>query len=144
MTLSIAIQNYIARDPFLLKEAKGIAFTKYWYDLQGNEEIIFGTYRTSQRAYETAIDLRFEQLGCRCNCKSKSNPCKHGIALVLLMLECNDYFIVTSELPAQYTDWLNRRTRRQIPKERSLEEEQQRQAEREKIGKIGFNKWQKD
>ncbi len=130
--MSTAIQAYIARDPLLLKEAKSIALPKFWYDLQGNGQVIWGIYRTSQRTYETFVDLRFEQLGFRCNCQSRRNPCKHGIALLVLMLEFGDNFLVTSAFPTELTDWLNRRSSRLTPKERSEEEEHQLQAEREK------------
>jgi hypothetical protein len=130
--LLTAIQDYIARHPLLLKEAKGIALPKFWYDLQGNGQVIWGIYRTSQRTYETFVDLRFEQLGFRCNCQSRRNPCKHGIALLVLMLEFGDSFLITSAFPAELTDWLNRRTSRLTPKERSDEEEHELQAAREK------------
>ncbi len=126
------IQQLLDRDTFLLKDARGVAFPKYWYELEGNGEIVWGVYRSSKSSAQTVLDLRYEQPATRCTCRSRKKVCKHGLALILMLLEYADAFKVVQEIPSEIKEWLDRRESRLVPKERTQEEEYQLRAIREK------------
>lgn len=128
----VTIQQLLNRDAFLLQNARGVAFPKYWYELEGNGEVVWGEYRSSRSSCRTVLDMRFDQPAFKCNCRSRKNPCKHGLALVLLLMEHSDAFRVVQEVPEEISEWLNRRKSRIEPKERTAAEEAQLQAVREK------------
>ncbi|MEM9848062.1 MAG: hypothetical protein AAF847_09260 [Bacteroidota bacterium] len=130
------IQQLLKKDPFLLQEARGVALARYWYELSGNGEVIWGTYRSKRSKCQSVVDLRYDKIAFHCNCRSRKNPCKHGMGLILLMLEANDSFTVVQEVPEEVQTWLKRRDQRLLPKayteEQLAELAKKRQQTREK------------
>ncbi|MEM9885064.1 MAG: hypothetical protein AAF849_04165 [Bacteroidota bacterium] len=130
------IQKILRKDPFLLQEARGVASARYWYELSGNGEVIWGEYRSKRSKCQSVVDLRHERIAFQCNCRSRKNPCKHGVALILMMLEANDAFTVVQDVPEEVQTWLKRRDQRILPKEYTEEQlaelAKKRQQSREK------------
>lgn len=117
------IQDILARDHYLTKDARGIARQSCWETLEGNGKVLWGQYRTKRSRFASYVDLRYEKPAFRCNCKSRKTPCKHSLALLLLLTEQSDNFRVTDEFPEEFQTWLKRRDGRLQPKARSAEEE---------------------
>lgn len=118
------LQTIIERDYFLWQSAKEIAFPYRWENLAGNEKMLWGTQTTKRNSYETMVDMRYEKMAFNCTCRSRKKPCRHAIALLLLLLHFNDAFAVKAEPEEVMQDWLKRRDQRLQPKSRSEEEEQ--------------------
>lgn len=94
----------LAPDPATMKDARGVSFAlKNWQVLAGNEKVVWGEYvgRGHQR-YQVAVHI--EQVRFYCTCRSPRFPCKHALALPLLLMRSNEEFRVDYELP----DWLKR------------------------------------
>lgn len=106
-----------------MEDARAIARMRYWETLEGNEKVLHGLYRTKRSRYTTIVDLRHEKPAFRCNCRSRKNPCKHSLALLILLEEQPDAFRVIDAFPEEVDTWLKRRDSRLLPKERSEEEE---------------------
>jgi len=130
------IHELLQKDPFLLKDARGVAFPRYWYELAGNGEVLWGEYKSKRVKCQTTVDLRHEKVAFQCSCRSRKNPCKHGLALIILLMEYNESFTVIPELPEEVQKWLKRRDQRILPRDRTEEEAAaltvQRQKTREK------------
>lgn len=118
------IQNIIERDYFLWQSAKEIAFPYRWENLAGNEKSLWGTQVTKHNRYETWIDLRYEKPNFSCTCRSRKKPCRHAVALLILLLNFNDAFAVQDVPNEEMQTWLKRRDQRLQPKNRSEVEEQ--------------------
>jgi hypothetical protein len=130
------LKSIIERDYFLLQSARAVAFPHAWEELAGNEKLLWGTQRAKRNTYQTVVDLRHDKPGFQCSCRSRKAPCRHAIALLILLLEYNDAFTVNAEPPEDIQKWLSRRDNRLTPKDRTEEEEfalaAQRQANRDK------------
>ncbi|MEM1324528.1 MAG: SWIM zinc finger family protein [Bacteroidota bacterium] len=130
------LKSIIERDYFLLQSARAVAFPHAWEELSGNEKLLWGIQRSKRNTYQTVVDLRHEKPGFQCSCRSRKSPCRHAIALLILLLEYNDAFIVNAEPPEDIQKWLTRRDNRLQPKDRTEEEEAKlaaiRQANRDK------------
>ncbi|MEM8526740.1 MAG: SWIM zinc finger family protein [Bacteroidota bacterium] len=126
------IHELLQKDPFLLKDARGVAFPRYWYELAGNGEVLWGEYKSKRVKCQTTVDLRHEKVAFQCSCRSRKNPCKHGLALIILLMEYNEAFTVVPELPEEVQKWLKRRDQRILPKNRTEEEEAELAALRKK------------
>lgn len=94
----------LAPDPATLQRARGISFAlKNWLTLEGNEQLVWGEYEGGgHQRYRVAVDL--EQARFYCTCRSPRHPCKHALALPMLLVRSNEHFRVTYEPP----DWVKK------------------------------------
>ncbi|PHN04856.1 SWIM zinc finger family protein [Flavilitoribacter nigricans] len=94
----------LAPDPETLKRARGISFAlKNWLTLAGNEKLVWGEYEGGgHQRYQVAVDL--EQARFHCTCRSPRHPCKHALAMPLLLIRSNEHFRVAYDLP----DWVKK------------------------------------
>lgn len=92
----------LAPDPNTLQRARGISYAlNRWQELEGNERIVWGIYLGGgHQRYQVAADL--ENTRFYCTCRSPQRPCKHALALPMLLLRSNDYFRVSYDPP----DWI--------------------------------------
>lgn len=130
------IQALLQGNHYLTEDARAIARLRCWEVLEGNEKVLYGLYRTKRSRYSTYVDLRHEKLAFRCNCRSRKNPCKHSLALLIMLVEQSDVFRVTESFPEELQTWLKRRDSRLQPKERS-------EAEEEKLAELRQKNWEK-
>lgn len=89
----------LAPDPATLKRARGISFAlKNWLTLAGNEQLVWGEYEGGgHQRYRVAVHM--EQTKFFCTCRSPRHPCKHALALPLLLVRSNEQFRVAYDLP---------------------------------------------
>lgn len=94
----------LAPDPATLQRARGISFAlKNWLTLAGNEKLVWGEYEGGgHQRYQVAVDL--ENTRFYCSCRSPRHPCKHALAMPLLLMRSNEHFRVAYDLP----DWVKK------------------------------------
>ena len=83
MAWSIEQVVAIAPSPARFAAADAIATPSRWVALGADEAAVWGRCRGSGREpYETAVD--HVHLAWRCSCPSRSHPCKHALALLVM------------------------------------------------------------
>ena len=111
-------------DRTLYGRAKKMASSRRWRTLESDGNITWGEARSrSTRWYKSAIDLSKTPVKTYCNCPSRYKPCKHTLALVLLLQNQSGAFRITEHQPA----WVKERLYAPPP---SVEETEAREAER--------------
>lgn len=120
----------IAPDENTWERARRLAHPPVWRNQSGNEAMVWGECKGSGGSfYQTAID--WNGPAYRCSCPVKRMPCKHILALMLLLHNYSDHFRVTHDLPDWAEQWRAARLKRQA-KPASPEQEADRSAQREK------------
>ncbi|HRF39415.1 MAG TPA: SWIM zinc finger family protein [Saprospiraceae bacterium] len=120
----------IAPDENTWERARRLAHPPVWRNQSGNEAMVWGECKGSGGSfYQTAID--WNGPAYRCSCPVKRMPCKHILALMLLLHNYSDHFRVTHDLPDWAEQWRAARLKRQA-KSASPEQEANRSAQREK------------
>lgn len=102
-----------APDAATLERARNIAFAFRWQEILGNEQILWGEYKTGVAPFYTAVHLHLPQHTC--TCPSRRRPCKHVLSLLLLYLNGTDGFLVGHDYPDWVEKWLNRIKKVAIP-----------------------------
>lgn len=83
MAWSIEQVVAIAPSPARFAAADGIASPARWVALGADDRAVWGRCRGSGREpYETTVD--HAHLAWRCTCPSRSHPCKHSLALLIM------------------------------------------------------------
>ncbi len=100
-----------ASDAATLERAHEIAYPFRWEKLQGNENLLWGTYKTGVAPFHTAVHLH--QPRHTCNCPSRRRPCKHVLSLLLLYLNGAEGFQVWHDYPDWVEKWLSKPLRNQ-------------------------------
>ena len=120
----------IAPDENTWERARRLAHPPVWRGQSGNEAMVWGECKGSGGIfYQTAID--WNGPAYRCSCPVKRMPCKHILALMLLLHNYSDNFRVTHDLPDWAEQWCTARLKRQA-KPASPEQEADRSVQREK------------
>jgi hypothetical protein len=97
----------LAPDANSIKAAKDLATTRKWGNLGSDQQSIWGECQGSgKNPYQTRIDLNTPAF--KCSCPSRKFPCKHALALFLLLAEQSKSFTQTNP-PDWVTDWLTKR-----------------------------------
>lgn len=93
-----------APDKNAFNRAKKQATTGLWRDLQSNGKITWGNSKSSGASYyKTCFEQKkAEKLKFYCNCPSRKKPCKHSLALALLLQDQSGAFRITELIP----DWV--------------------------------------
>ncbi|MFK7981304.1 MAG: hypothetical protein AB8G86_15065 [Saprospiraceae bacterium] len=118
-----------APDPATADRAKKLATTKSWRTLAGNPTTIWGECKSNGLTYYKVAFQKNNQ-AFKCNCASRKYPCKHAVALSVLVVEAADAFEVVKEKPDWVTDWLAKGA--PIGRETTPEAEQAKAALRQK------------
>ncbi|MBK7871018.1 MAG: SWIM zinc finger family protein [Saprospiraceae bacterium] len=106
---SHTLQSF-APDAATLERAREIAYVFRWEKMLGNEQILWGEYKTGVDPFCTAVHLHHPQHTC--SCPSRRRPCKHVLALLLLYLNGSDGFQVWHDYPDWVEKWLNRQKKK--------------------------------
>ncbi|GAB3473323.1 SWIM zinc finger family protein [Massilia terrae] len=113
----------LAPDPASAKAGGQLATPAKWSGLGRSEGALWGECQGSgKNPYRTQIDLGGSAF--KCSCPSRKFPCKHGIALYLLLAGQPSLF-ATADTPEWVGDWLRSRQARE---EKKAEKESQRSA----------------
>ena len=74
----------LAPDTASAKAAKGLVVPAKWPNLGATEAVLWGECQGSgSKPYQVQIDQ--SEPAFRCTCPSRKFPCKHGLALMLLL-----------------------------------------------------------
>lgn len=94
----------LAPDKDAFSRAKKQAHTRKWKDLQSNGALTWGESKSSGASYYKTIfdNTHPEKAVFHCSCPSRKRPCKHSIALALLLLEQSGAFRITEGT----SDWV--------------------------------------
>lgn len=100
----------LAPDDASAKAAKGLVVPKQWPRLGYDENAIWGECQGSgSKPYQVQVDKVGPAF--RCTCPSRKFPCKHGLALLLLLAQ-NPGNFVAGDAPAWVAEWLASRRQR--------------------------------
>jgi len=94
-----------APDTLTADRAKKLTSTKFWRTLAGNPTLIWGACKSKGLTYYKVAFHKADQ-AFKCNCASRKYPCKHAVALSVLLIEQPDVFVVTEEPPDWVQDWI--------------------------------------
>ena len=112
----------LAPDDSAARAAKDLATTRKWSRLGFNEVATWGECQGSGAdPYRTQIDI--QQNAFKCTCPSRKFPCKHGLALFLLLAKERDAFTST-EAPEWVLTWFAQRHAREGKQKRSDQDDE--------------------
>ncbi len=92
-----------APDAETKRRAFGFSRPRQWIELEGNENILWGTCKTYNRKYQTWVSLAEKKFKCSCK---QAMPCRHALGLLLVYIQQSDSFRVTYDIPEKIQDWL--------------------------------------
>lgn len=99
----------IAPTPARFAAADAIATPSRWVALGADDSAAWGRCRGSGREpYETLVDHR--HLAWRCSCPSRSHPCKHALALLIMWVKGQ---VPEAVAPAATRAWVDGHARRE-------------------------------
>jgi hypothetical protein len=107
MWFDLASAEAQATDQASLKAARGLAKTSQWPELGCDDFVVWGYCQGSgANPYKAVVDSR--DLGYRCSCPSRKFPCKHSLALMLIVATQPEA-MTPQAAPEWVTQWLSRR-----------------------------------
>lgn len=110
----------LAPDAASSKAGLGLASASKWLEFYQHEQSVWGLCLGSgKEAYRTQVDL--SEPAFRCSCPSRKFPCKHCLALLLLLARTPEAFSVATP-PDWVVEWLavrNERAAKQVLKQAS-------------------------
>lgn len=110
MQLSVDEVLRLSSDEASAKAAKGLVIPGKWERLEYNDAAVWGECRGSgAKPYQVQVDRAGPAF--RCSCPSRKFPCKHGLALLLLLAQNPNSFSLAPP-PAWVSDWLSSRKQR--------------------------------
>ena len=105
----------LAPDASSAQAAQGLLSLKKWSGLGADERAAWGLCQGSgSKPYQAQIDLA--EPAFKCSCPSRKFPCKHGLALFLLLVEERKAF-QKSPQPDWVAKWIQGRSERTEKKE---------------------------
>jgi hypothetical protein len=110
ISLSSEQVHALAPDAASLKAARSLAAPSRWTTLGRDDRAVWGSCQGSARdPYLTQVD--WVGTAFKCSCPSRKFPCKHGLALLLLLADQPDRF-TGGEPPEWVAGWLKSRDQR--------------------------------
>lgn len=122
MQLGVNEVLQLSPDDASAKAAKGLVIPGKWPRLEYDDEAVWGECQGSgSKPYQVQVDRSGPAF--KCSCPSRKFPCKHGLALLLLLAQHPGNF-KSAAAPEWVADWLV--TRRQRAEKRVEKQEQQK------------------
>jgi len=97
----------LAPDSATADRAKKLTTTKYWRTLAGTSSVIWGECKSNGLTFYKVAFQKNKQT-FKCNCASRKYPCKHAIALSILVTDQPDIFTTTEDLPDWIKEWVEK------------------------------------
>ncbi len=117
MDITVDAVLAMAPDEASVKAARGLASPGKWQSLGFDDAAVWGLCQGSgSKPYQTKVDLSGP--ACSCSCPSRKIPCKHALALLLLLAGQREVF-VEGDRPDWVNEWLEGRRQRAAKKEES-------------------------
>ena len=114
MNMTVDAVLALAPDESSVKAARGLASSGKWQILGCDDAAAWGLCQGSgSKPYQVRVDLSGPV--CSCSCPSRKIPCKHALALLLLMVQQPGAF--GGDRPDWVTEWLESRLQRAAKKE---------------------------
>lgn len=121
----------LAPDSSSAKAGQELASPHKWQELGANEKLAWGLCQGSgKNPYQCCVDLG--QTAFKCSCPSRKFPCKHSLAL-LLLLSRQSAALNSKEVPAWASTWMASRKERADKKALKTESEQRSGDETEQL-----------
>ncbi|MET0459006.1 MAG: SWIM zinc finger family protein, partial [Ilumatobacteraceae bacterium] len=99
----------IAPTPSRFAAAEGLAVPARWASLGADGRSAWGRCRgTGREPYDTMVD--HANVAWRCSCPSRSHPCKHALALLIMWVRGH---VPTATAPAGVSSWVDGHTPRE-------------------------------
>lgn len=120
MTIELPVPEVLklAPDEVSAKAARGLTAPAKWPRLGFDDLAVWGECQGSgSKPYQVQVDRNGPAF--RCTCPSRKFPCKHGLALLLLLAERRESFAAL-EPPAWVVEWLASRQQRAEKQEQKL------------------------
>ena len=123
----------LAPDASSAKNGRALATSRKWPLLGCTEKAAWGECQGSgKNPYRTQIDL--SEPAFKCSYPSRKFPCKHGIALLFLLVNKKELFI--QNIPPEWVnDWLEARNQRQAKKDEKVKKETNPDAQAKRAAK---------
>ncbi len=112
MQLSLEYVREMAPDENSVVAAQKLVSPRLWESPGLSETALWGTCRGG-RNFQVRVDL--QNMGYSCNCPSRKFPCKHVLALLMLLATTPDALEV-SEPPQWVREWIEKRRQRELAK----------------------------
>ncbi|MFT3735204.1 MAG: SWIM zinc finger family protein [Rhodocyclaceae bacterium] len=120
MQLGVNEVLQLSPDDASAKAAKGLVIPAKWPRLEYDDEAVWGECQGSgSKPYQVQVDKAGPAF--KCSCPSRKFPCKHGLALLLLLAQHGGSF-KAAPAPEWVSDWLA--TRRQRAEKQAEKQEQ--------------------
>ena len=117
MDITVDAVLAMAPDDASVKAARGLASPGRWQVLGCDDAAAWGLCQGSgAKPYQVRVDLSGPT--CACSCPSRKIPCKHALALLLLMAQRREAF-AGGDRPDWVKEWLEGRRQRAEKKEES-------------------------
>lgn len=114
MDITVDAVLALAPDESSVKAARGLASPGKWQTLGYDDAAAWGLCQGSgSKPYQVKVDLSGPV--CSCSCPSRKIPCKHSLALLLLMAQQKEAF--EGSRPDWVNEWLEGRQQRAAKKE---------------------------
>ena len=127
----------LAPDASSAKAGSQLASPAKWDKLGRSETATWGECKGSGKdPYRTQIDLG--EPAFKCSCPSRKFPCKHGLALYLLLAQDSALF-AAAEAPPWVSDWLRDRQQRAEKKRSGASEQPAAQTEEQSAASAATN-----
>jgi hypothetical protein len=105
----------LAPDSASASAGQGLATPRKWSGVGRSDRAVWGLCQGSGKdPYQTRVDLG--EPAFKCSCPSRKFPCKHGIALLLMLAKDEGSFKQAAE-PGWVSDWLSTRGEKKERKE---------------------------
>ena len=115
MSITVDAVLAMAPDESSVKAARSLASPGKWQSLGADESAVWGLCQGSgSKPYQVKVDLSGP--ACACSCPSRKIPCKHSLALLLLMAQQPAAFSGDGK-PEWVAEWLTARQNRAAKKE---------------------------
>lgn len=115
----------LSPDDASAKAAKGLVIPTKWPRLEFNDIAVWGECQGSgSKPYQVQVDKSGPVF--RCSCPSRKFPCKHGLALLLLLAQHPGRFTEVAAAPTWVEEWLA--SRRQRAEKQAEKQEQKAEA----------------
>ncbi|GAA5166318.1 SWIM zinc finger family protein [Viridibacterium curvum] len=122
MQLGVNEVLQLSPDDASAKAAKGLVIPAKWPRLEYDDEAVWGECQGSgSKPYQVQVDKAGPAF--KCSCPSRKFPCKHGLALLLLLAQHGGSFKPATP-PQWVTEWLA--TRRQRAEKQAEKQEQKK------------------
>jgi len=96
----------LSKNRTTIHQAQKLSKSSYWKVWNKKGAYLWANFKgKSIQSYQPYIELS-DPIKFKCNCSSRQNPCKHGLALLLLYQDQHEDFKTVDSFPKGLVDWI--------------------------------------